>query len=639
MLGKIMQDLKASFNECDNYKRKIQILTLSPYTINNTAKFFETSIYMVNKSRSIKREYGIIPEVPSMSKGKVISNKEKLLVKEFYESDEVSRMCPGQKDCLTVRNSEGVSCKVQKRLILGNLKELYELYKNNATNPKVGFSTFAKLRPSYCVLAGAGGTHCVCVCTYHQNPKLQLAALGEKGLTYKDLMDYSVCNSEREECMMMTCKDCPREEGVQAFLELLNSVQSASEEIMYKQWVTTDRCTMITEVKILHEFLTSLSSKITSLVRHHFVAQKQAQYFKDLKENLPFHSEAVVVGDFSENYSFIVQDAAQGFHYENSQCTVHPFIVYFKSNDSHKLCHKSFCFLSDSTKHNTVMVHTFISKLIPNLKVSLPNIKKIHYFSDGCVGQYKNKYNFKNLCYHNEDYGLTCEWNFFATSHGKSACDGIGGTIKRATARASLQRTTSGQILTPEDMFRFCEESLSSNIKYFFVSKCELEESNRKLMPRFEDVCTIPGTRQYHRFVPKNTEELMVYLFSSSPKGELKRIIHTPGDTVHDAVKFTNAKVGQYVGCAYDKKIWFGIVDDYNEEFDDFLVNFLEPSATFGIRSYNFPTRKDTCSVPADSILAIMSPPSLKGGRRLEYIFQEEEVSKLFKSANTKFKY
>jgi hypothetical protein len=76
------------------------------------------------------------------------------------------------------------------------------------------------------------------------------------------------------------------------------------------------------------------------------------------------------------------------------------------------------------------MVHTFITKLIPHLKESQPNLKKIHYFTDGCVGQYKNKYNFKNLCYLNEDFGLDCEWNFFATSHGKSACDGIGRTIK-----------------------------------------------------------------------------------------------------------------------------------------------------------------------------------------------------------------
>ena len=29
---------------------------------------------------------------------------------------------------------------------------------------------------------------------------------------------------------------------------------------------------------------------------------------------------------------------------------------------------------------------------------------------------------------------------FFANSHGKQPCDGIGGTVKRLTAKASLQR-------------------------------------------------------------------------------------------------------------------------------------------------------------------------------------------------------
>ena len=36
----------------------------------------------------------------------------------------------------------------------------------------MGFSKFTELRPPYCVLAGASGTHCVCVCTIHQNVKL-----------------------------------------------------------------------------------------------------------------------------------------------------------------------------------------------------------------------------------------------------------------------------------------------------------------------------------------------------------------------------------------------------------------------------------------------------------------------------------
>ena len=51
------------------------------------------------------------------------------------------------------------------------------------------------------------------------------------------------------------------------------------------------------------------------------------------------------------------------------------------------------------------------------------------YFSDGCAGQYKNCKNFINLCHHLEDFGIPAEWHFFATSHGKGPCDGLGGVV------------------------------------------------------------------------------------------------------------------------------------------------------------------------------------------------------------------
>ena len=40
---------------------------------------------------------------------------------------------------------------------------------------------------------------------------------------------------------------------------------------------------------------------------------------------------------------------------------------------------------------------------------------------------------------HHDDFGLDAEWIFFATSHGKSPCDGIGGFVKRYIAKRSLQ--------------------------------------------------------------------------------------------------------------------------------------------------------------------------------------------------------
>ena len=57
-------------------------------------------------------------------------------------------------------------------------------------------------------------------------------------------------------------------------------------------------------------------------------------------------------------------------------------------------------------------------------------------------------------------YGRKCTWSFFATSHCKSPCDGLGCTIKRLAARASLQRPIDNQILSAIEMFKFCEKEI-----------------------------------------------------------------------------------------------------------------------------------------------------------------------------------
>jgi hypothetical protein len=51
------------------------------------------------------------------------------------------------------------------------------------------------------------------------------------------------------------------------------------------------------------------------------------------------------------------------------------------------------------------------------------------------------------------DFETDAHSNLFATSHGKSPCDGIGGTVKRLVAGASWQATLQDQILTPQQMY------------------------------------------------------------------------------------------------------------------------------------------------------------------------------------------
>ena len=108
---------------------------------------------------------GVMSVPQKMSKVRKLTEELKADVAAFYESDEVSRMCPGTKDTVRVRLPSGKKGKMQKRLVLANLKELYSSFKETHPNSKVGFSTFASLRPPYCVLAGSPGTHSVCVCT------------------------------------------------------------------------------------------------------------------------------------------------------------------------------------------------------------------------------------------------------------------------------------------------------------------------------------------------------------------------------------------------------------------------------------------------------------------------------------------
>ena len=81
----------------------------------------------------------------------------------------------------------------------------------------------------------------------------------------------------------------------------------------------------------------------------------------------------------------------------------------------------------------------------------------------------KTDFNFINLCYHKMDFDVKCEWHFFATSHGKSACNGIGGVVKKMTAKARLQRPFENKISTPQDMYTFCKENFEGKISFFIL--------------------------------------------------------------------------------------------------------------------------------------------------------------------------
>ena len=65
----------------------------------------------------------------------------------------------------------------------------------------------------------------------------------------------------------------------------------------------------------------------------------------------------LVTADFYENYYFVLQDAAQGFHWNNSQATLHPFVANYA--DAGKMCQISCVVVSDCLHHDITAVYFF----------------------------------------------------------------------------------------------------------------------------------------------------------------------------------------------------------------------------------------------------------------------------------------
>lgn len=250
---------------------------------------------------------------------------------------------PGMRDFVTIRRN-GQKERLQKRLVLCNLKELYTCFKDSNPDVKVGFSKFAMLRPTNCVLAGASGTHSVCVCKIHQNFKLMFEGADIPKLTkngarplasYKDCLDMTICAPPADVCSLKGCEHCP---GPYQLIKLLEDVfeENSIEETSYKQWVHTDRAKLVTITKSTEEFLEQLQEDIKELLLHSFIAKSQTRYLDVTKSGLNV-GEFVVLLDFSENYSMVIQDETHGYleqypSYNSPFCRILPRQPYRKGD-------------------------------------------------------------------------------------------------------------------------------------------------------------------------------------------------------------------------------------------------------------------------------------------------------------------
>lgn len=128
-------------------------------------------------------------------------------VKDFYSDDMTARIYADTRKYKIVKNADGTKQKVQKRLLLLNLKDAHSLFKRKYPEISISLSKFCNLRPSH-IETVSEKDHSVCCCPYHENFSYMMQAIGCRGSNVDDFLEDFACNTENADCMFSRCENC-----------------------------------------------------------------------------------------------------------------------------------------------------------------------------------------------------------------------------------------------------------------------------------------------------------------------------------------------------------------------------------------------------------------------------------------------
>ena len=199
---------------------------------------------------------------------------------------------------------------------------------------------------------------------------------------------------------------------------------------------------------------------------------------------------------------------------------------------------------------------------------------------------------------------MQVEWHFCATSHGKSAGDCAGGTLKRLVSRASLQRLYSDHIFTAKQLYEFAVSKIKG-MHFGFATLTEDEQEAKLLEDQLKKSRTVPGTQKVHSVIPISSIAVEVKPFSSSTVSRIERV--SLDQTV---ASLPTSATGGYVTVVYDGSCWLGSVLSINPQDHNIRVTFLHPHIPAA--SFLYPHRED---IDPFDILSIVQPSTTTGRR------------------------
>lgn len=121
-LIEIISQIKERLSLCETFDQKCYVLSVLPrsWTIQQIINHVGVTRALAEATKKLVTEKGVLQMPPPRVRSSPIDSNALKTMNEFYNSDEISRLMPGMKDCITIKADD------EKKKV-----RIYQVLKNN----------------------------------------------------------------------------------------------------------------------------------------------------------------------------------------------------------------------------------------------------------------------------------------------------------------------------------------------------------------------------------------------------------------------------------------------------------------------------------------------------------------------------
>ena len=260
----------------------------------------------------------------------------------------------------------------------------------------------------------------------------------------------------------------------------------------------------------MKDLLNSLEDQIKPFFFHYLINKEHTKVYNKCRQDATEtnSNKAMIQMDFSENFTCCYQDEVASTHWKTSSVTLYTVMIWFID------CSKSMVLLSDNNNDKTTVVPYTLHIIKAVMDLFGDEIKEIDFWTDGSSSQYKNKYVFAFIGIKLPEIfpSLKICCNYSATSCGKGAVDGVGGTIKHLATRAIIIRKaiiTRKAILNNADSLLKAVQDKTKTI-LAIIDESQMKEilSDMEIPSLQEKLNAVPGIKHVHCIEPSELNSI-----------------------------------------------------------------------------------------------------------------------------------